>query len=474
MRAVINVMRQDGECAVEGEGRGRQVRLTAPPDWARQRAADVAGAEAKTKERALRLLRKGQETFLPDLLARLQKRLHKELALPSNGPKEGVAEFAIASRSVAGLIAAEQCQAERVDHPDGFGTVVRLRLTPKAEADPAEKPAANGGQAQPASPGTIALAVIPADRLRPSRWNPNTFSEGEMAELVEEMRRLGRPPKPIVVRRSRKVYEITDGEHSWRAARTCGFAEVPCEIIEADDFEAMRQTITRNRHGTINAVRMGRLLLRMMRERGLSQRALGQEIGLSEATVRNFVGYANAADLRNCCARQPGDGQPVDADELLAGMSVRQIHAYLELPEDRRDEWLDRGGHADEAAAILAAAGKKSGGRNRIPLPESPAAPTEREEPIRLALVGDDDGVEEPAPAAAGSDEHGRQEIAAAGGQVGDESAEPLSQAEREVVDGVLKSYGDARPPVRRKILGGLGAYPDAVAFFSRMIKGGS
>jgi hypothetical protein len=54
-----------------------------------------------------------------------------------------------------------------------------------------------------------------------------------------------------------------------------------------------------------------------------------------------------------------------------------------------------------------------------------------------------------------------------------EQPAEPLSQEEQEVVSRVLGSYQNGRTLVRHKILAGLGAEPDAVAFFRRMIKGG-
>ena len=48
------------------------------------------------------------------------------------------------------------------------------------------------------------------------------------------------------------------------------------------------------------------------------------------------------------------------------------------------------------------------------------------------------------------------------------------SEAEQEAVDGVLTTYRDGRALVRQKIVAGLGAFPDAVTFFRRIIKRGS
>ena len=89
------------------------------------------------------------------------------------------------------------------------------------------------------------------------------------------------------------------GSHGWKAAKEVGLEEIPCEVIDADDFEAMRQTYKRNQHGTHHSVLQGRMFRRMMADRGLSQRAFAKDVEVSEGTVRNSLLYAEAADLRN-------------------------------------------------------------------------------------------------------------------------------------------------------------------------------
>ena len=51
------------------------------------------------------------------------------------------------------------------------------------------------------------------------------MTKDEFAELVNEVRKLGRIPKPIVIRRDTKnngKYIIVDGEHNWLAAKEVG------------------------------------------------------------------------------------------------------------------------------------------------------------------------------------------------------------------------------------------------------------
>ena len=146
---------------------------------------------------------------------------------------------------------------------------------------------------------------IPVARIKPNDWNPNEMTEAEFAELVAEVKHLGRLPKPVVVRPNGKAFVIVDGEHGWRAAKEADLVEVPCEVIDADNFEARRQTFKRNQHGSHNPVLLGRMFRQMMEQRDLSQRALAKKIDVSEGTVRNALLYADAADVRNCYAHPP-------------------------------------------------------------------------------------------------------------------------------------------------------------------------
>ena len=110
---------------------------------------------------------------------------------------------------------------------------------------------------------TLSVVELPVSSLRPNDWNPNRLADDEYQQLVAEMRRLGRVPKPVVVRRSGDAYEIIDGEHGWRAAGDLGWETVACEVELADDFEAMRQTYKRNQHGQPDPLMVGRMFARM-------------------------------------------------------------------------------------------------------------------------------------------------------------------------------------------------------------------
>jgi ParB-like chromosome segregation protein Spo0J len=306
------------------------------------------------------------------------------------------------------------------------------------------------GPAKAAAAGTIAVTMVPTRLLRPSRWNANEMSAEEFAELVNEVGRLGRPPKPIVVRARGKGYEIVDGEHSWRAARACGLEEVPCEVIQADDFEARRQSLTRNRHGTNDPVKLGRLFRHMIAAGGLSGRELGRAINLSEGTVRNFLRYAEAADVRNGYAPGRADGQ-------IAKLGVKQLRRYLELPQGEREGWLDRGASLEEAEHLRPPSPPAGDGQQAVSqTAETPGAgrATESPEvPPARPAVGQAPGAE--APAGTGRQGPPCEDGAnGAGGQVEHGSADSeAAAAERMMLNALYDSWGKATEKIRRDFL---------------------
>lgn len=182
--------------------------------------------------------------------------------------------------------------------------------------------------------------TILLNNIKPNEFNPNEMTDAEFLELVQEVKHLGKPPKPIVLRNKGEFFEIVDGEHSYKALKELGHKELQqgwFEIVDYDDTEAKRQTYKRNLGGTNNPVKLGQMFAKAVQESGMSNRQLAESWGLSEGTIRNYLIYATATDLRNDYAN-------------LAKLNKEQIKLYLKIAGYAKpiaDYWLSCGAIED-------------------------------------------------------------------------------------------------------------------------------
>jgi ParB-like chromosome segregation protein Spo0J len=353
----------------------------------------------------------------------------------------------------------------------------------KQKAKSRETPNNDGNDEKPAAQATSAIAImmLPVTSLKPNSWNPNTIDKENWKQQVEETRRLGRPAKPIVVRAKGKHYQIVDGEHSWKAALECGLTEVPCEVISADDFEAMFQSFKRNLHGVENQVKLGRMFRRMLDAKKLSNRDLASQLGVAEGTIRNVLLYAGAADLRNHYAAEMGNKDAPAVDAEIAKLSVKEIRRYVELPEKDRDEWFDGGRRMDQADRLNQ---KSSPVRLKIAsendddtIPETSAEGTGNDQacPENHPTECDGDAIPETTAKAVVNNE-----ACPDGGASGEENsagAEPPTQGaeyEPAVLNTLEEDWKTASQSTRKKFLAGILAEPGMLAFARQIIKQGS
>jgi ParB-like chromosome segregation protein Spo0J len=204
-------------------------------------------------------------------------------------------------------------------------------------------PEAPGPEGRPEPPaGALEIRLLPVSRIRANGYNLNEMPAADLDEYAAEVKRLGRLPRPLVVRPAEDAFVLVDGEHGLKAARQAGLEAVPCEVIDVDDFEARRQSYQRNRHGAMNPVALGLMFRQMQEDRNLSQRELAKAIGTSEGTARNALLYAEAFKVRNRDA-------PDEARATVAGLTVQQVRAYLKRPAKQRNQWLDDGADLDSS-----------------------------------------------------------------------------------------------------------------------------
>jgi hypothetical protein len=192
-------------------------------------------------------------------------------------------------------------------------------------------------------------AGVDPKTLKASVYNPNQLSAEQQDQLFAEVKHQERLLKPIVVHDDNGQLIIVDGEQNWAAALRAGLTEVPIEIIDADEFEARRQTYVRNLSGDWHKVKLGRMFVEMLNTLVVSSnRELAVYLGITEGTVRNMILYSTAARL----AAARDDASDEDTIAIMTVREVRKLLAWLRGEAD--EEEGDQPDAAEPEARILA------------------------------------------------------------------------------------------------------------------------
>lgn len=82
--------------------------------------------------------------------------------------------------------------------------------------------------------------------IEPNREQPRkNFDDESISALAESIKQHG-ILQPLLVRPYGSGYQIVAGERRWRAARMLGLSEVPVQIKELSDLEAMQIALIEN------------------------------------------------------------------------------------------------------------------------------------------------------------------------------------------------------------------------------------
>jgi ParB family transcriptional regulator, chromosome partitioning protein len=137
-------------------------------------------------------------------------------------------------------------------------------------------------------------AVIRVDRLMPDPDQPRTEFDPEALEQLAGSLRARGQLQPIRARWSAEAdrYIIVVGERRWRAAALAGIEALECVVVDgnATPDEILEDQLVENAlRADLKPVEQGRAYDRLMKARGLSQRALAERLNVSQAAVAKAV-----------------------------------------------------------------------------------------------------------------------------------------------------------------------------------------
>ncbi len=203
--------------------------------------------------------------------------------------------------------------------------------------------------------------TLRTSEIEPNRDQPRkNFSDEAITALADSIREHG-ILQPILVRpMSTGSYQIVAGERRWRAARMLGLDEVPVNIRELSDVEAMQIAIIENlQRENLNPVEEANGYNELIEKYGMTQDKVAKMVGRSRSAIANAVRILSLPD-RVLKMLENGELSAGHAKALLAfenedilvgvaeraadgGMTVRQVERLAqkqgeEPADDKRSE----------------------------------------------------------------------------------------------------------------------------------------
>ncbi|MBN2476573.1 MAG: ParB/RepB/Spo0J family partition protein [Pirellulales bacterium] len=150
------------------------------------------------------------------------------------------------------------------------------------------------------------------------------FDPAEMQSLADSLGTHGLL-QPVVVRRVDDRYQLIAGERRLRAAAQAGWAEVPANVIEADDRQTAELAIVENlQRKDLNPLEKAACFQRYLEQYRATQEELASRLNLDRSTIANLIRLLEL----------PGPVQ-----DVLRQAKITQGHARALLPlGDEREQ----------------------------------------------------------------------------------------------------------------------------------------
>lgn len=212
----------------------------------------------------------------------------------------------------------------RLDVPHGApGQFAAHSHRPPVQA-PEPAVTANAAAEPPTAAATMRINVRQIDRnpVQPRQ----DFAPAEMQSLADSISAHGLL-QPVVVRRVDDRYQLVAGERRLRAAIQAGWADVPVNVIEADDRQLAELAIVENLHRKdLNALEKAASFQKYLEQYGCTQEELAGRLKLDRSTIANLIRLLEL---------------PEAVREALRAGRVTQGHARALLPLGDEHEQIE-------------------------------------------------------------------------------------------------------------------------------------
>ena len=197
------------------------------------------------------------------------------------------------------------------------------------------------------------LIEIDLDKVISNRYQPRkVFLDSEIRELALSIEEVGLLQPPLVMAREGGVFEIIAGERRVMACRLLGRTRIPALVRWSTHFSAALAALVENvQRVDLNPIEIAHSIERLMKEFGMTQEMVAEQIGKERPTVANYVRllqlpiHMQEALISNrltmAHAKVLLATSPVDRDALFMailrdGLTVRQAEKMLKKGDTKK------------------------------------------------------------------------------------------------------------------------------------------
>lgn len=137
---------------------------------------------------------------------------------------------------------------------------------------------------------TAASQTLRISEIEPNRSQPRkNFDDETISALADSIKQHG-ILQPLLVRPYGSGYQIVAGERRWRAARMLGMSEVPVQIKELIDSEAMQIALIENlQRENLNPIEEAQGYYELTENFGMTQEEISKTVGRSRSAIANAM-----------------------------------------------------------------------------------------------------------------------------------------------------------------------------------------
>lgn len=216
------------------------------------------------------------------------------------------------------------------------------------------------------------LVMLKPSEIKASPNQPRkSFDEYELKALSDSIQASG-IIQPLIIRKTLDGgYQLIAGERRLKAAMMAGLRRVPCVIHKTDDETAALYSILENlQRSNLTVFEEAEGINRLISEYGISQSEAAARLGISQSGLSNKLRLLNLSDN-------------IKERISSARLTERHARALLKLPEEKREEALDR-----IIAEGLTVSQTEQYILSIINPKEKPQV-AEQDEPVRKSAIGD-------------------------------------------------------------------------------------